>query len=130
MERLIIHGLRENTENGHAVRLESAIGWLASLGGGTVLFETKTDCEGSIEDLGDYQNVEQRSVLASLEGSGIELRWATRGIPSRGNVVAAFTSPATIQKLESKDLDAFLAIEWVPGELDGWAKSHDVCEAN
>lgn len=129
MERLIIHGLRENTANGHAARLESAIGWLASLGGGTVLFDTKTDCEGSIEDLGDYQNVEPKSVLASLDGSDIELRWATRGIPSKGNVVAAFTSPATIQKLESKGLDALLAIEWMPGELEGWAKSHDTREA-
>lgn len=129
MERLIIHGLRENTENGHAVRLESAIGWLASLGGGTVLFETKTDCEGSIEDLGDYQNVDQKSILSSLDGGGIKLRWATGGIPSRGNVVAAFTSPATIRRLDSKDLDALLAIEWVPGELEGWAKSHDAREA-
>lgn len=34
MERLIIHGLRENTANSHAARLESAVGWLASLGGG------------------------------------------------------------------------------------------------
>lgn len=99
-------------------RMNAAVSWLESEGGGTIVTESKrnmTDSFGTRTD-GEFSRLE-----SSLSAIGINLTWKRRGLPRSGNVVAAFTTAELIADLDAMDgIDRLLVLGWHPSDYSKW----------
>lgn len=112
MQRYII----EDASKSPHEAIWASLAWLEERGGGTLMCDLKVNLQDAL-DVDDSQ-------LGALEGwlseKGIELTWERRGLPRGGNVVAAYTTRDTIEKLDKRNLDSLLVLGWSESDWRDW----------
>ena len=107
-------------------RILAAAAWLESLGGGTIVAETKQSMMDSFEvrSDGDFKKLER-----SLSSRSVLLTWRRRGLPRSGNVVAAFATKQTIDELDHrKKIDRLLVLGWASTDYAEWKSLNNPTE--
>ena len=103
--------------------LNASILWLRDLGGGVVVSDLKSNL---MQTLGAVTDGEFKKVEGILSGHGVSLTWRRRGIPYRGNVVAAFATRGLIEELDARDgIENMLVLGWSPSDYKDWANEHN-----
>lgn len=101
--------------------LRASIAWLESIGGGTVVSDLKSNLMGAMDmNDGSFERHIERLKLC-----GIKVTWSRKGLPHRGNVIAAFPTKQLIEKLEGRDIDSLLVIGWAESDYAAWQDEHD-----
>lgn len=115
--------LIENTATDPYAHLLASIQWLKDCGGGYIVSNLKSNLASSFDCKTDSDFQRLRNDLLS---SGIKLTWSRNGLPSNGNVVAAFTSKHIIEELDSMDgIDNLLVLGWATTDYEEWAEKND-----
>ena len=99
-----------------------AMDWLEEKGGGTYFSETKDNMCGMFDILTESQMDRLKSNLADL---GILLLWRRKGVPTRGNVVAAYIGPERLAEITKySKLDNLLVLAWGKEDWSDWIEAN------
>lgn len=101
--------------------LDAAITWLAQRGGGTVVTEQKSNIRGCL----DMSDSRLDKYFALMKSFNIDFSWRRKGLPNKGNVIAAFTTKSTIEELDASNLDSLLVLGWSKNDYETWEANHN-----
>lgn len=99
-----------------------AMDWLEEKGGGTYFSDTKDNVCGMFDISTESQMGKLRS---SLRERGIRLLWRRKGVPTRGNVVAAYIGPKSVAEISKySKLDNLLVLAWGKEDWSEWIEAN------
>ncbi len=110
----------DNESNQAAAR--AGVGWLADVGGGTVLVSEW----GSFEDTFGRSREDYTKLLSR---SNIRFEKLTRHVRGTGNVLVVHPDRTDLEIVDRRWADGdVMVVEWDPGATLWWRGQHEVCE--
>lgn len=99
-----------------------AMDWLEEKGGGTYFSDTKDNVCGMFDISTESQMEKLRS---SLRERGIRLLWRRKGVPTRGNVVAAYIGPKSVAEISKySKVNNLLVLAWGKEDWSEWIEAN------
>lgn len=130
MERYIMRNAGANAPES----LKRGIDWLTALGGGTVAADSREVIQRM---LGFESGVDVDALFKQFKDQGIKFGHMRRGLPFKGNVVAAFTSDGILRMLDNRPgITQLLVLEGSDRDTRWWiarrnpAEIHDANDAD
>ena len=130
MERYIMRNAGANAPES----LKRGIDWLIALGGGTVAADSREVIQRM---LGFESGVDVAALFKQFKDQGIKFGHMRRGLPFKGNVVAAFTSDGILRMLDNRPgITQLLVLEGSDRDTRWWiarrnpAEIHDANDAD
>ena len=124
MERFILRNAGTNAPES----LQHGIDWLIAQGGGTVAADSREVIQRM---LGFESGVDVDAFFKQFKDQGIKFGHMRRGLPFKGNVVAAFTSDGILRMLDNRPgITQLLVLEGNDRDTRWWIDRRNPAEFN